>query len=88
MVVQSLSTAAIPKSLPVLSAETVLRKAAFDREIRFSTKHYGCRQRNDFVKCAVSVFFGVYFYIIWFKTVSEIVCYCCTCFGSLANSLF
>ena len=41
----------------VLSTEPVLRKAAVDREIWFSTEQYGCRQRNDFIKCAVSVLF-------------------------------
>ena len=50
----------IPKSLPVLSTEPVLRKAAVDRGLRFSTEQYGCRQRNDFIKCAESVML-VYF---------------------------
>ena len=36
----------IPKSLPVLSAESILRKAAVDRGIRFSIEQYGCRQRD------------------------------------------
>ena len=53
----SMTTGVIPKSLPVLWTEPVLRKAAVDREIRFSTEQYGCRQRNDFIKCAVSVLF-------------------------------
>ena len=45
----------ISKSLAVLWTEPVLRKAAVDREMRFSTVQYGCRQRNDFDNCAVSV---------------------------------
>ena len=44
---QILITGVIPKSLPVLSTEPVLRKVAVDREIGFSTEQYGCRQRND-----------------------------------------
>ena len=47
----------VPKSLHVLSTEPVLRKAAIDRGLRFSTEQYGCRQRNDFVECAVRVLF-------------------------------
>ena len=31
----------------MLSIEPVLRNIAVDREIRFSTEQYGCRQRND-----------------------------------------
>ena len=45
-----MTTELIPKALPVLSTDPVLRKSAVDREIRFSTEQYGCRQRNDFVK--------------------------------------
>ena len=52
-----LKTWVIPNSLPVLSTEPVLRKAAVDRGLRFSTEQYGFRQRNDFVKCAVRVLF-------------------------------
>ena len=39
--VHSMSTGVIPKSLPVLSTEPVLHKAAVDRGLRFSTKQYG-----------------------------------------------
>ena len=42
-------TGVIPKSLPVLSTEPVLRKVAVDRVIRVLIEQYGCRQRNDFV---------------------------------------
>ena len=81
-------------SLPVLSTEPVLRKAAVKRELRFSTEQYGCRQRNDFVKCALECYFIVCFflfcfvYLFWVQPVPEIVCYCLKCFSSLANSLF
>ena len=34
-----ISTGVIPKSLPVLSTEPILRKAAVDRGLRFSTEH-------------------------------------------------
>ena len=34
------------KSLPVLSTEPVLRKAAVDREEQFFDERYGCRQRD------------------------------------------
>ena len=71
----------------MLPTEPVLRKAAVDREIRFSTEQYGCRQRNDFIKCAVC-YFSVCFYIFGAQTVSEIVCNYFKCFGSLANNLF
>ena len=47
----------IQKSLLVLSTEPVLRKAAVDRGLGFSTEQYGCRQRNDFIKCAESMLF-------------------------------
>ena len=40
-------TGVIPKSLPVLSTKPVLRKAAVNREIWFSTEQYGCRQRDN-----------------------------------------
>ena len=83
------NTGVIPKSLPVLSTEQVLRKAAVDRELRFSTEQYGCRQRNDFVKCAVRLlFYCMFFYICLVQPVPEIVCYCLKCFRSLTNSLF
>ena len=42
-------TEVIPKSLPVLSTEPVLRKAVVDRELRFSTEQYGCRQRDNMI---------------------------------------
>ena len=42
-------TGVIPKSLPVLSTEPVLRKAAVDREIRFSTEQYECRLRDNMI---------------------------------------
>ena len=44
-----LNTAVTPKSLPVLSTEPVLRKAAVDRGIRFTTELYGCRQRDKVI---------------------------------------
>ena len=50
-------TGVILKWLPVLSTEPVLRKAAVDRGLRVSTEQCGCRQRNDFVKCAEKVLF-------------------------------
>ena len=50
-------TGVIPKSLPVLSTESVLRKAAVDWGLRLSTEQNGYRQRNDFIKCTESVFF-------------------------------
>ena len=81
-----------PTSLPVLSTEPVLRKVAVDREVRLSTEQYGSRRRVTllmrFVKCAASVLFSVCFYIVWVQTVSEMVCCCFKCFGSLVNSLF
>ena len=43
------TTGVIPKSLPVLSTEPVLRKAAVDRELRFSTEQYECRQKNGMI---------------------------------------
>ena len=49
-------TGVIPKSLPVLLTEPVLRKAAVDRGLRFSTEQYECQLRNDFTKCAESAF--------------------------------
>ena len=36
----------MPKLLPLLSTEPVLRKAAVDRGIRFSTEQHGCQQRD------------------------------------------
>ena len=50
-------TGVISKSLPILSTEPVLLKAAVDRGLRFSTEQYGCQQRNNFIKCAESVLF-------------------------------
>ena len=60
----------------MLSTEPVLRKAAVDRGLRFSTEQYGCRQRNDFINALKVRYFSVYFYGFFFQTVSEIVCYC------------
>ena len=37
------------KSIPVLSTESVLRKAAVDRGLQFSTEQYGCRQRDNMI---------------------------------------
>ena len=39
----------------MLSTEPALRKAAVDRELRFPTEQYGCRQKNEVVKCAVLI---------------------------------
>ena len=33
----------------MLSTEPVLRKAAVDRGLRFSTEQYGCRQRDNMI---------------------------------------
>ena len=52
-----MTTGVIPKALPVLSTEPVLRKIAVDREIRFSTEQYECRQKNDSVKYVARVLF-------------------------------
>ena len=51
------NTGVLPKSLSVLSTEPVLRQAAADRGLRFSTEQYGCRQSNDFIKFAEDVLF-------------------------------
>ena len=89
--IASLITGVIPKSLPVLSTEPVLRKAAVDQGLRFSTEQYECGKRNDFVKCTVRVLFYCMFftfYIVWLQFVPEIVCYCLKFVRSLTNSLF
>ena len=62
-----LFTGVIQKSLPVLSTEPVLQNVAVDRAIRLSTELYGCRQKNNFLKCASSVLFCVFFCIFGFK---------------------
>ena len=36
------NTGVIPKSLPMLLSMSVLRKAAVDQGLRFSTEQYGC----------------------------------------------
>ena len=66
----------IPKSLPVLSTEPVLRKAAINQGLRFSTEYYGFDRGTTSLTALKVHYFSVYFYIFWVLTVSEIVCYC------------
>ena len=45
---KGITTGVIPKSLPVVSTEPILRKVDVDQEIRFSIEQYGCRQRHPY----------------------------------------
>ena len=67
----------------MLSTEPVLRKAAVDLGLRFSTEDYGFRPNSTDVDRGTTslytlkvCYFSICFFIIGIQTVSEMVCYC------------